>query len=160
MHANGILLNRLFTALDEHDARTMASCYHPEARFRDIAFDLRGADEIYDMWRMICRDDVDLKVSELDILEADERAGRVRLSETYTFTRKNGDKVPVRNAIESRFRFEDGLIVRQDDDCDPKEWARQALGDGIGGFLAGRIRLPRSLVAKAKLAKFVRTHPE
>ena len=54
MHTNGVLLQRLFTALDDHDHRTMAGCYHPAATFRDIAFDLAGESEIRAMWHMIC----------------------------------------------------------------------------------------------------------
>ena len=42
MHANEILLRRLFDALDRHDHAAMAACYQPDATFRDIAFDLRG----------------------------------------------------------------------------------------------------------------------
>lgn len=159
MHANAALLNKLFTALRERDHATMASCYHPDARFRDIAFDLDGRTQIHSMWRMICSGDIK---AEFEVLDADDHAGRVRLAETYHFgASKDPPKPgrPVHNAIESRFLFKDGKIQQQDDDCDAKEWARQAVG-GIAGFLAGRIRLLRSRKAKAKLAKFAETHPE
>jgi uncharacterized protein len=161
MHANGVLLNRLFTALGEHNHLEMASCYHPKARFRDIAFDLRGVEDIYDMWRMICTGDGDIKVK-VEAVEADDSAGLVKLVDNYTISRSklSRKRHPVHNVIESRFRFKDGLILRQDDRCDAREWARQALGHGPFGFLAGRIRLLRSFVATAKLAKFVRTNPE
>jgi hypothetical protein len=156
MHANAALLNKLFTALGKHDHATMASCYHRHARFRDIAFNLRKRKRIHDMWRMICNGDLEVEVL---AVEADDHAGRARLVDRYTFGAPKHPR-PVVNAIESRFVFEDGLILRQDDDCDAKEWARQALGEGIGGFLAGRSRLMRSLVANAKLTKFVRTNPK
>ena len=55
MHTNAILLQRLFTSLDQHDHRSMADCYHTEARFTDIAFDLRGENKIHAMWHMICQ---------------------------------------------------------------------------------------------------------
>ena len=58
MHANAALLHRLFTALDHNDHPTMASCYHSAARFRDIAFDLRGRKQIHSMWHMICAGDI------------------------------------------------------------------------------------------------------
>jgi len=159
MHANAALLRKLFAALREHDHLTMASCYHPKARFRDIAFDLHGVEDIYDMWRMICTGDIRVKV---EAVEADDRAGLVKLVDDYTISRSrlSRKRHPVHNVIKSRFRFKDGLILRQDDDCDAREWARQALGHGPFGFLAGRIRLMRSLVAKAKLAKFVGANPE
>jgi len=58
MHANALLLQRLFSSLDRRDDQTMATCYHPEATFQDIAFDLHGQKEIHDMWRMICSGDI------------------------------------------------------------------------------------------------------
>ena len=158
MQAHAALLEKLFAALAEHDHEAMASCYHPQARFRDIAFDLRGRQRIHDMWRMICAGDI--KVVDFEVIEADGDDGRARIVEEYSFhRRKPGDKARVRNAILSRFRFEGGKIRRQDDDCDPKEWARQALGTGMAGFLAGRIRLLRAFVARRKLARFVDRSP-
>lgn len=160
MHANSALLHKLFTSLGDHDHEAMASCYHPDARFRDIAFDLEGRGEIHDMWRMICSGDIAV---EYEVLDADDRSGRAALVDTYTF---GASKDPpqegrrVRNPIRSTFRFEDGLIVRQDDECDAKSWARQALGGGLAGFLAGRIRFLRSRKAKQKLADFVAAHPD
>jgi hypothetical protein len=161
MHANGVLLHRLFTALGAHDHLAMACCYHPKARFRDIAFDLRGADEIYDMWRMICRGDGDIKV-QFEVVAADDHAGLVKLVDDYTISRSklSRKRYDVHNVIESRFLFKDGLILRHDDECDAKEWGRQAVGHGPFGFLAGRIRLVRSLMAKVTLAKFLRANPE
>lgn len=165
MHANAILLNTLFEALRQHDHATIADCYHPDARFRDIAFDLRGHKAIHDMWRMICCGDSDIKVLDFEIVEAGDLGGRARVVEEYRFgaSKKPGVEAagsPVHNAIESRFWFQEGRILRQDDDCDAKEWARQALGKRplgfVAAFLAGRIRLMRSLVANAKVARFIR----
>jgi len=155
MHANAALLTRLFTALAAHDPDAMASCYHREARFRDIAFDRRGRDEIHDMWRMICAGDIAVK---FEIVDADDHSGLVRLVDDYTIGGAKDppeDRRPVRNEIESRFQFRGDRIWRQDDDCDAKQWARQALGGGPIGFLAGRIRLVRSVLARAKLAAFL-----
>lgn len=159
MHANAILLNHLFTALDGHDPQTMAQCYHPDATFRDIAFDLEGRREIHTMWHMICSGDIRV---EFEILDADDRSGHVRLVDTYTMS--DGKDPPrrrraVRNTILSTFTFEDGFIRSQVDECDEKSWARQAVG-GPGGFLAGRFRPLRSFKARRKLARFVATHEE
>ncbi len=138
----------------------MASCYHPDAGFRDIAFDRRGRGEIHGMWRMICNSDIRVK---FEIVDADDGAGRVKLIDVYTFGVSKKPPDPGRrvvNAIESRFRFEDGLIRRHDDHCDAKDWARQALGEGLSGFLAGRIRPLRSRAAKAKLDAFLASDSE
>jgi hypothetical protein len=86
----------------------------------------------------------------------------VRLVDKYTF---DASKIPhrkgrrVRNEIESRFTFKDGLILGHDDHCDPKAWAKSAIG-GILGFVAGRVRLLRSHRANAMLADFVKAHPQ
>lgn len=160
MHANAALLNKLFTALGAHDCATMMTCYHPRAHFRDIAFDCGGLDEIRGMWRMICEGLSNIEVLQFEVVDADDRAGFVRLVEKYTYaSNEHSLRRPVYNVIESRFLFEDGRILSQHDACDAKEWARQAMG-GIAGFLAGRLRLPRSIGARKKLKAFARTHPE
>lgn len=162
MHANAVLLNRLFTALRRRDHEAMASCYDDDARFRDIAFSLRGKRAIHDMWRMICEGESAIELRDFEVIDADDRRGSARVVEHYTFHRRKdppGRRVPVDNVIVSSFRFRNGRILRQDDACDAKRWARQALGEGIGGFLAGRLRPLRSLVASRKLRKFVEEKP-
>jgi ketosteroid isomerase-like protein len=153
MHANAALLNRLFDALGRHDHAAMAACYHPKARFRDIAFDLEGR-KIGDMWRMVCSGDIRVEIEQV---EADDRTGLARIVDRYSFGRK---QKPVVNRIESRFQFRNGRIVRQDDDCDPQSWAEQSLGRGPLGALAGRSRLVRSVLARGKLAWWILRHPD
>jgi ketosteroid isomerase-like protein len=163
MHANAALLHRLFAALGAHDHAAMAACYRPGAQFRDIAFDLDGREAIAGMWRMICDGGSGIKVVALEVVEADDRAGLARVVETYRFRASSDPRKParlVRNAIVSRFRFEEGRILRHDDECDAKAWARQALGNGPIAFLAGRLRFLRSRKARAKLEAFLAAHPE
>ena len=154
MHAHHDLVSRLFMALDRHDDGTMAACYHESARFRDIAFDLRSHREIRCMWRMICLTS-DLRAT-FRVLDADNTGARVSLVDHYTF-RQTGRQV--RNEIESRFTFRDGLILSHEDVCDPVAWGAMALG-GIRGFLAGRSRLLRSRAAARVLEEFRSAHPE
>ena len=157
MHANAALLHRLFTALDQHDHQAMASCYDEEATFRDIAFDLRKRKKIHCMWHMICEGDIR---ATFEVVHANDREGRVKLIDVYTFGKdppKPGR--PVRNVVDSRFVFQDGVIIDHQDFCDASEWARMALG-GLTGFLAGRIRLLRSFKAGRMLKAFAESHPE
>jgi ketosteroid isomerase-like protein len=159
MHPNATLLQRLFTALQTHDHNTMASCYHSAARFQDIAFDLHGRKQIHSMWHMICSGDIR---ATFEVVQADDREGRVKLVDVYTFgASQNPQKKgrPVRNVIDSQFKFQDGLIIDHHDFCDPKEWARLALG-GPMGYFAGRIHLLRSIAATMKLKRFLKKHPE
>ena len=148
MHANASLLRELYDSLNGHDHEAMIRCYHPEATFHDIAFDLRGTEEIHAMWRMICSGDIR---ATFDIVNADDRSGVVTVVDEYTFT-DTGRRV--RNPIESRFEFRDGRILHHSDSCDPRAWAAAALG-GVSGFLAGRFRFLRAWKARSKLRAFV-----
>ena len=159
MHRNAELIRRLFTALDKHDHATMADCYHAEATFRDIAFELRGRGQIHAMWRMVCAGDIRAAIQ---TVEASHASGRATLVDTYTFGAQREPFKPgrpVRNEVESRFTFRDGLIVQQHDFCDAPAWAAQALG-GLLGVVAGHVRLVRSLTAKRKLDAFIARHRE
>ena len=147
MHPHALLLRQLFTALDRRDARAIIDCYHPDATFRDIAFDLHGKSEVAAMWRMICAGDIRVT---FDVLHADDYEGRAKIVDVYTFSETQR---PVRNVIESKFKFADGLVIEHHDDCDPKKWAAMAFG-GVKGFLAGRIAPLRRKAASKKLREF------
>src|SRR5436309_9608022 len=121
MHANAILLRKLFTGLNQHDHRVMAECYHPKAVFRDIAFHLRGQKRIDEMWQMICEGRSNIRAN-FEVVRADDKSGQVRLVDDYTLYASD-DSPPssgreVRNVIDSRFRFRDGLIIKHKDHCD------------------------------------------
>lgn len=102
----------------------MAACYHPEVVFSDPAFGALHGERAADMWRMLVARAKDLEVVVSDV-RADDAAGSARWVATYTFG-KSGRRV--RNVIDARFRFRDGLIVRHDDSFDLWKWAGMALG--------------------------------
>jgi len=153
MHPNATLLTNLFTALGRHDAAAMAACYREDASFTDIAFHLSGSPRIHAMWQMICETDIRAK---FEIVDADDRAGRVKLVDDYTFS---DTMRPVHNVIDSRFVFREGRIAEHIDSCDERLWAEQALG-GVKGFLAGRFRFLRAQKASEKLDAFIERSPE
>jgi predicted SnoaL-like aldol condensation-catalyzing enzyme len=152
-HANTILLDRLFTSLDGHDHAAMAGCYGTAAKFSDIAFCLEGRKQIHAMWHMICEGDIRAK---FHIVDADNHSAQVNVTDDYTFS-STGRKV--HNVIQSRFRFQDGVIIEHQDSCDARAWAAMALG-GASGWFAGRFHLLRSKKAHEKLDAFVARHPE
>jgi len=152
-HPNADVLTRLFTSLNRHDHAAMADCYDENATFSDIAFDLNGRKQIHAMWHMICEGDIQTR---FEIVEVDERRAVAQVVDDYTF-RSKGRKV--HNLIQSRFRFENGRIVDQEDICDTRQWASMALG-GIAGFLAGRLSFVRRGKARRTLDAFIATHPE
>jgi hypothetical protein len=158
MHNNVILLQRLFSGLNEHDHRSMAACYDLEATFTDIAFNLHGKEQIHAMWHMICQPDdhtSDIRAM-FQVIHADDLRGWVNLIDEYNFSPTGR---PVINVIDSHFTFKGGLIVKQHDFCDPRAWAAMALG-GVSGFLAAQCHFLRSLKARQMLHKFVDRHPE
>jgi hypothetical protein len=161
IHPNALLLERLFAALHHHDAGAMAACYADDAlKFHDIAFHIESKPRLYGMWRMVCEGESDIHVK-VNSIEADGHGGEARIIDTYRFGReakKGKEGRPVVNEIVSRFRFRDGLICEQIDSCDERAWADQAIGGPLG-WVAGRIRLVRSLSANRKLDRFLREHP-
>jgi hypothetical protein len=134
----------------------MADCYDSDARFRDIAFDLKGRKHIQAMWHMICQGDIR---ATFEVVEADQDQGQVNLIDEYTFRSDGAAGRRVHNVIKSRFRFRNGWIVEQRDYCDARRWADMAIG-GVSGFLAGRLRFLRSGKAQEKLNNFMKSHPE
>jgi ketosteroid isomerase-like protein len=152
-HPNAALLGTLFDALNRKDAGAMASCYDEDATFEDIAFRLKGRQHIEEMWRMVCAN-ASLTAT-VNGIDANDAEGRVNLVDDYDFGTGGAH---VRNVIESRFAFRNGKIARQVDVCDARDWARQALGTGPAGWLAGRFRPVRSLLAGIKLRRFTRAH--
>ena len=48
------LLESFYSAFNELDAETMASCYHPEIVFQDPAFGVLKGERAMNMWRMLC----------------------------------------------------------------------------------------------------------
>ena len=153
MHSNAALLHTLFTALDTHDHKKMAECYHPDATFSDIAFNLTGRKQIHAMWHMISTTDIR---ATFEVVNVDEATGLVHLVDDYTFSDTG---YAVHNVIESNFKFRHGLIIEHADSCDALTWARMAFG-GLKGEIAGRFHFLRSRAASGKLKKFVASHQE
>ncbi|HUR68997.1 MAG TPA: nuclear transport factor 2 family protein [Candidatus Thermoplasmatota archaeon] len=131
MHPNAALVARFYDAFDRHDAEAMAVCYHKEVVFCDPVFGELHGERAADMWRMLCGRAKDLKIVASDIA-ADDTLGSARWVATYSF----GPKARrVRNDIEARFEFREGLIARHEDSFPLWTWSRQALGPA--GLLLG-----------------------
>lgn len=153
MHTHVALLEKLYGCLDGKDHQGMASCYHEDATFQDIAFTLRGKKQIHAMWHMIA--ETDLRAT-FKVLRADDERGAVDLTDVYTF---RDTERRVKNVIRSDFRFRDGLIVEHRDSCSAFKWGVQALGPlrGVGSWL---FPAKRRRQAMAKLEKFIALHAD
>jgi ketosteroid isomerase-like protein len=155
-HPNAQLIAKFYAAFDRRDGQAMQACYTGDVEFSDEVFPELKGPRAGGMWRMLCAQAKDLRVVASRI-EADDTTGTAHWDATYTFT-ATGRKV--RNSIEARFEFKDGLISRHTDSFDFWAWSKQALG--FAGTALGWSPLlkykVRKTAAKA-LEKFLAENP-
>ena len=54
MDKNRQVIEKFYSAFQEHDGELMAECYHPDVEFKDPAFDvLKGKERVTSMWKML-----------------------------------------------------------------------------------------------------------
>ncbi|TDD97960.1 nuclear transport factor 2 family protein [Flavobacterium cellulosilyticum] len=132
MTANEKTIIKFYTALANADANQMCECYHPNIKFRDPIFGLLKGNNVCQMWKMlIVKNKGELKIDYFDI-KADNYLGAASWIATYHFSKTNRKVV---NSISTLFHFQDGLIIKQNDDFDIWKWSKQAIG--FKGFLLG-----------------------
>jgi SnoaL-like domain len=156
-HVNAELLQKFYSAFASLDTETMASCYHENAEFEDLAFSLRGKKEIIGMWSMLCtavkEKGRDVWVLEFSGIAADDHRGIAHWEPHYRFSATGR---MVHNIIDASFEFKDGLIIRHRDQFSFWRWSKQALG--LPGYLLGWSSFLKKKVraqAAANLAAFI-----
>lgn len=125
------ILTKFYDAFKKLDAETMVSCYHEEVVFQDPAFGKLEGERAKNMWRMLCKNAIDLKI-EFKNIKIDKNIGEAYWEAIYTY-RKTGRKI--HNKVDANFEFKDGKIIRHTDKFNLHNWAKQGLG--IKGFLFG-----------------------
>ena len=130
MHPNAQLIEKFYTAFQSRDADTMCACYHPDVTFTDPAFGTLHGARAASMWRMLCGRSKDLRVT-FNNVQADNTRGSAHWEAKYSFSTKQRK---VRNIIEAKFVFKDGLIFQHTDRFSFSRWASQALGP-VGALL-------------------------
>ena len=155
MTTNKALINTFYTAFQQRDFTSMIACYHPQIHFSDPAFDLHGK-QAGAMWHMLCERGKDLKVIFSDV-KADANNGQAHWEATYTFAGKR----KVHNIIDATFTFQDGKIIRHQDQFNFWRWSRMALGPagsllGWTPFMQKKVRT----TAMQGVEKFIANHPE
>ncbi len=140
MHPNTQLINDFYSAFQKKDYAGMNACYHPQATFKDEAFDLKGK-EVQAMWHMLCKRGKDLEII-FSGVEADDETGKAYWEAVYTFSQT---KRKVHNKIHASFRFKDGKIIKHVDQFNFWKWSSMALGPvgtvlGWSGFLKKKVR--------------------
>lgn len=137
MGDDAAVIQRFYDCFAERDAEGMAACYTDDVVFRDPAFgELRG-ERARDMWRMLCRNGKDLRVTASGV-SAVAGSGVAHWEADYTFT-ATGRKV--HNVVDAEFAFADGLIARHTDSFDFAAWSAQAFGP-VGSVLGRTPVLP------------------
>ncbi|MBB1486157.1 nuclear transport factor 2 family protein [Oceanospirillum sediminis] len=147
------LIETFYTAFQNRDYKTMASCYHPDAYFRDEAFELRG-NAPGAMWHMLCERAQGMTL-EFSVTESGNKV-TAHWEPKYCFSQTGR---PVHNIIDAEFEFQDGKIIRHIDHFNFWRWSRQALG--LPGLLLGWspfLRRKVSKMAMKSLNKFMEKH--
>lgn len=155
MDQNKETIIRFYQAFQERDWKTMQSCYHPQAQFKDPVFPDLNSQEVKAMWHMLCENakDFSLQFSEVST-EGDK--GKCRWDAWYTFS-KTGRKV--HNIIHADFQFKDGQIIEHSDSFNFWRWSRMALG--LSGVLLGWAPFLQNKIqatAQKSLNKFMQAH--
>jgi hypothetical protein len=145
------LIEYFYNAFQRKDYQSMAKCYHPEAYFRDEAFELTGK-EIGAMWHMLCSRGKDMTLE----FYVREHEGNITAhwEPKYTFSQTGRF---VHNIVKAEFEFKDGLIIKHIDQFNFWRWSQQALG--TPGLLLGWTPLLRNKVSKmamGNLRKFMK----
>lgn len=131
MHPNNQLIRSFFEAFQQKDYLTMQSLYDDRATFSDPVFHALNADQLKSMWEMFCKRSRDLAI-EFHTSSADQNTGIAIWHAMYTFSPTGKGVI---NKIQSRFTFQNGLIVEHIDSFHFYQWSKQALG--IKGLLFG-----------------------
>lgn len=131
MDQNKEVITRFYQAFQERDWKTMQSCYHPEARFRDPVFPDLNSEEVKAMWHMLCLNAKEFSLQFSEVSSEGDK-GKCRWDAWYVFS-KTGRKV--HNIIHADFRFKDRLIIEHTDSFSFWRWSRMALG--LSGVLVG-----------------------
>lgn len=148
---NKQLIEIFYKAFQQRDHQTMAQCYHPEAYFRDEAFELTGK-EISGMWHMLCTRGKDMTM-EYSVTEKDGVI-TAHWEPQYNFSQTGRH---VHNRVDAEFEFQDGKIITHIDRFNFWRWSHQALG--MPGLLLGWTPLLRnkvSTMAMGNLKKFMK----
>jgi len=134
-------ITTFYSAFQKLDYKTMATCYHPDATFKDEVFQLKGK-EIADMWEMLCTRAQSFQLHFSDV-ESTTEHGSAHWEPKYVFS-KTGKHV--HNIIDATFTFKDGKILTHHDSFNFYAWAKQAFG--FTGVLLGWLPFFRKKVVK------------
>jgi GNAT superfamily N-acetyltransferase/ketosteroid isomerase-like protein len=155
MTESNSIITKFYTAFANHDAETMASCYHKEVVFEDPVFGKLNHNQVAQMWEMLLsRSKGNLKIVFSDV-KSDSNSGTAKWIATYKFSKTNRQVV---NVIHATFELKDGLIIKHTDTFNLWKWSQQALG--FKGLLLGWTTFLQQKIqqqAQSSLQQFIKT---
>ncbi len=125
------LIKIFYISFQNLDAEAMIACYHDDIVFEDPAFGVLKGDKAKNMWRMLCKNGVDLNIIYSNI-NIHGTKGKAYWEAQYTFGRTARK---IHNKVQASFEFQDGKIIKHKDHFSLHTWAKQALG--VKGLLLG-----------------------
>lgn len=125
-------IHQLYTSIANGVPSDIDSCYASKVKFHDPVFNTLRDQEVPKMWKMLIEKSKGNLAVEYTIIKCDTHKGSAQWTATYTFGK---NKRLIKNTIQSEFHFKDGLIIKQNDDFNIWNWAKQAFG--FSGFLFG-----------------------
>src|SRR6188474_2621515 len=125
MTDNKQIIERFYSAFQKLDYKTMNDCYSDDIIFSDPVFLTLKADEVKNMWEMLCKNAKDFSLTFSDIELIDEEYATCKWIAKYTFS-KTGNKVT--NNIKAFMRIKNGKIIEHSDAFRLSTWLGQALG--------------------------------
>ena len=131
MKTNTQIVTEFYTAFQNKDSKTMTSLYAENISFTDPAFGTLIGEDAKNMWRMLCENATDLKIT-FEVLEASSNMVKAHWEANYTFSR-TGNRV--HNKIDASLTIKEGLIESHVDQFNLWVWSQQALG--TSGWLLG-----------------------
>ena len=129
--AEEAVAHKFYSAFQNMEAETMASCYDSEAHFTDPVFPQLRGNEIGDMWRMLVSQAKNFSL-EFKNIRTENGIVRVDWEAKYTFSQTNR---LVHNIIQAEMTIKDGKIFLHRDRFDLWCWFRQAMG--LKGLFVG-----------------------
>ena len=140
--SNTEIITAFYSAFQKKDAETMVSFYDENIIFEDPAFGKLIGKDAKNMWRMLCQNSSDIKIT-FEIIKANDKNVTAHWNADYNFS-KTGRFV--KNSIDATFEIENGKIISHRDVFNLWKWSQQAFG--LTGWLIGWSPLFRNKLQK------------
>ena len=147
------VIERFYSAFQKLDYKTMNDCYSDDIIFSDPVFLTLKADEVKNMWEMLCKNAKDFSLTFSDIEDVDEEYATCKWVASYAFS-KTGNRLV--NNIKAFMRIKDGKIIEHSDAFRLSTWIGQALGwKGVWFGCTGFMKRAVQKKARRNLLKFM-----